>query len=194
MLAKSFENWLLVELVHVLFSKGVADVIRTNGHLGGHTMPGSKVKGFSSSKARGKHLSMHLSLDISVHLVGRPKGEFVSAELRVGLSGKPILNEIPIIRAYREAEVCDRSDLGWIVLFPEDDEANHSTRKTFERIYRKMAEENSDSDFTQKDVTDWLRLCVAFPNGPRRAKDIGRQLRRLVRYYGRSPTTGTSVQ
>ena len=153
---KNFENWVLVELVNELLHSGFAGEVRTNGHFAKAKVKAADVPDLRGRKGR----ATHLSPDISARL---PSGVRLSAEIKTGLTGIEILDDLRIVRHYNDQRIADRAEMGWVVLLPTTDKARKGSLKTFDRICADIQDKFRDFTLEVTNITEWLILVVAVP-------------------------------
>ncbi len=152
---KNFENWLLVELVDRVSRLGKIQKLRTNGNLSGKQIKAREVDGLSTRKRE----AISLSPDISILL--DKDGFTICSEIKTGLAGKELLDDLKIVKHYKKKRICKQSEFVWVVLLPVGDIENRRSTKSFEKIYLRMQKDNSDLSFVRREITPWLVLVVA---------------------------------
>ena len=77
------------------------------------------------------------------------------------------MDDLKIVRYYqsnKQIKIADRSEFGWVILFPENEKARQSTLKTYNKITEEIKLTCPDFSLQQEKVTPWLFFCVAVPN------------------------------
>ena len=153
---KNFENWLLVELVHHLWQKGVVDEVQTNGLVDGLPLKAaglaSRVRG---PKAQSGTLSPDLSFRIKTHGI-------VDVEIKTGVSHTDIIDDLEVVRFYSEKGRA-RPEFAWVILIPEDAELEAAVTKGMNNIQTKARLSGIRFEFTE--IKPWLRYAVWTPAG-----------------------------
>jgi hypothetical protein len=126
---KSFENWLLVELVGLIGRERPDAKVRTNGYVGTECEPKNRCRVQPTLRGRKRNANT-LSPDLSV----LHDGFAAHCELKTGLGGIDLLDDMEIVRDYNRHDAAKRSTacLVWAILLPERDGA--STLRSVERI------------------------------------------------------------
>jgi hypothetical protein len=163
---KNFENWILVELNHQLLEAGVARVILTNGFFAdGRDSPASKrVRSKQVPDLRGtKSRATYISADLSVRPASGSADEYWIAELKTGLAAGEVLNDLRIVRFYREGGIATRSELGWVVLLPEAEDIRASCERSLKKICSRLQSEPGGCTLLTERIEDWIVASIAIP-------------------------------
>lgn len=161
---KNFENWILVQLNHQLLRTGFARLVLTNGFFadGQDTLAPKRIRAADVPDLRGsKSKATYISADLSVRPASGASGNYLIAELKTGMAAVELLDDLRLVRFYREKGIADRAELGWIVVLPTDD-ALPSYVKTFEKTCERLKKER-DVLLRKTIITEWLLACVVVP-------------------------------
>ncbi len=163
---KNLENWVLVELNHRLLDTGSARVVLTNGFFtdGQDVLAPKRVASKQVPTLCGrKSKATYLSADLSV----RPNsgtGEYWIAELKTGLSAVELLDDLRLVRFYREGRIATRAELGWVVLLPENQTIRRVGETALRKTITRLQDEPGGCTVLTERIDDWLIGAVVIPN------------------------------
>jgi hypothetical protein len=166
---KNLENWVLVQLNHQLISSGFARVVLTNGFFkDGEDVPAVKrVQAADIAALRGRKSKVtNLSADLSVRPHQDPKACLV-AELKTGIAAGELLDDLRLLRFYRDEGIATSAELGWVVILPENAARRTSCERTVQKICGLLQNEPGGCSLTRTAIEDWLTAYVAIPNAKR---------------------------
>lgn len=162
---RNFENWVLVELNHQLLGSGFARCVLTNGFFaeGEDALSVKRVRSQDVVGLAGRSRAVYLSADLSVR---RASGETLVAEIKTGLAGLELLDDVQRVRYY-QGTVATRAEVGWVVILPNDLTRRRSAEKSFEKISQRLHQE-ANVRLDTKQIKDWLWSTVIVPtsDGP----------------------------
>lgn len=163
---KNLENWILVELNHRLTESGSARVVLTNGFFGEgqDVLAPKRVASNQVSTLHGrKSKATYLSADLSVRPSVGPD-EYWIAELKTGLSAVELLDDLRLVRFYRQRKIATRAELGRIVLLPENETTRRACERTLQKIIVRLQAEPGGCTVLTERIDDWLLGAVVIPN------------------------------
>ncbi len=166
---KNLENWILVELNHQLLETGGARIVLTNGFFadGQDTLAPKRVQSRHVPHLRGrKSRATYVSADLSVRPAGAP-AEYWIAELKTGMAAVELLDDLRLVRFYREMGIATRAELGWVVLLPEPRRIRDSCESSHKKICSRLQSEPGGCTLLTERIEEWLIASVVIPTtGP----------------------------
>lgn len=168
---KNLENWILVELNHQLLgSLPAGAVVLTNGFFeaGQDVAAVKRVQAADIATLRGRKSKVtNISADLSV----RPNSPedpqaYLIAELKTGLAAGELLDDLRLLRFYRDKGIATRAELGWVVILPENEAKRASGERTVQKICARLQDDPGGCSLTPRiSIEDWLFAYVAIPHG-----------------------------
>ena len=164
---KNLENWILVELNHELVRSGFARVVLTNGFFkdGQDVMGAKRVRAADVRALQGRKSKVtYVSADLSVRPASNPDpAAYLIAELKTGMAAGELLDDLRLLRHYRDQRIATSAELGWVVILPDDLERRTSCKRTVDNICRRLHDEPGGCDLMTTVIEDWLIAHVAIP-------------------------------
>lgn len=167
---KNLENWILVELNHQLIISGFARTVLTNGFFeAGQDVSAVKrvqaadITTLRGRKAKVKNISADLSVRPNAH---EDPNAYLIAELKTGIAAGELVDDLRLLRFYRDEGIATSAELGWVVILPENDAKQASVRRTVEKICVRLQDEPGGCSLTPPiSIENWLIAYVAIPHG-----------------------------
>jgi hypothetical protein len=163
---KNLENWILVELNHQLLETGRARVVLTNGFFaeGQDILAPKRVESKLVPNLRGKKSRVtYISADLSVRPASGAPEDYWIAELKTGMAAVELLDDLRLVRFYRDGGIATHAELGWVVLLPEPIRAFTSAKKSLGKILSRLQREPGGCTLLEESIEDWLFAYVLVP-------------------------------
>jgi hypothetical protein len=77
-----------------------------------------------------------------------------------------LLDDLRLLRFYREAGIATRAELGWVVLLPEPGRIRVSCETSLKKICSWLQSEPGGCTLLTERVEDWLIASVVIPTRP----------------------------
>lgn len=98
--------------------------------------------------------------DLSVR---RPSGETYVAELKTGLAGLELIDDVRRVQHYQRS-VATRAEVGWVVLLPSDSRRlRSSSQRRLEKLLKRLEAPELEARVKAAWITDWLLSAAIVP-------------------------------
>lgn len=98
-----------------------------------------------------------------------PPGEYWIAELKTGLAAGELLDDLRLVRFYRERPIATRAEVGWVVVLPEQEAIRNACNRSINKICSRLESEPGGCTVLTEHIESWLMASVVIPRTARGA-------------------------